>query len=265
MGISMGSSSKKPKAPPAPDYAGAAQAQGDANLRAARASGKLSNPSFSNPLGSRDVTFGYGGDPDAVHVKDSLTPQGQQRWDQEQRIIGNLGGIAEQGLNRVGESMEKPFGFSSATDLQNKAEGALMSRLEPSLNRDREALRTQLINQGFRIGTEGYDRGMERADQQANDARTQAVIKAMQTRPQALQEELSIRNQPLNEVNALRTGSQVSMPQFQSFSGSTAAPAPIMAGTQAQGAANQQQYATDVGLYNAKLQGLTSMIPFGFG
>lgn len=249
----------KPSAPAAPDYQGAAVAQGAANLEAARASGKLSNPSFSNPLGSREVMFGYQGDPDKVFVKDSLTPTGQARFDQEQRIIGNLGGVAEAGLDRVGSAMSTPFSLSSADAIQNKAEESLMARLEPKLQQDREALRTQLINQGFRIGTEGYDKGMERADQQANDARTQAVVQALQTRPQAIQEESFLRNIPLNELNALRSGSQVSLPQFQAFSGSTAAPAPIFGATQAQGQWDANAYNQQVGQQNAMMGGLFSL------
>lgn len=51
-------SSKKPKAPEAPDYTGAAQAQGQANLEAARLQARLANPNISGPLGGQKVTYG---------------------------------------------------------------------------------------------------------------------------------------------------------------------------------------------------------------
>lgn len=48
----------KGKAPKAPDYAGAAVAQGQANLDAARATAKLNNPNIINPYGTQTVTYG---------------------------------------------------------------------------------------------------------------------------------------------------------------------------------------------------------------
>lgn len=282
----------KSKAPESPDYAGAARAQGVANAEAARVSGKLSNPNFTNPLGSREVTYGFnpseylrlnpdvaadvgfranplmhwqqygqfegrqgGGDPDQVFVKDSLTPAGQARFDQEQRIIGNLGNVAESGLDRVGKAMATPFSLSSADAIQDKAEKAIMSRLEPTLEKDREALRSQLVNSGFRIGTDAYNKAMQRADQQANDARTQAVVQALSTRPQVIQEESFIRQLPLNELNALRSGSQVSMPQFQAYQGKDVAPAPIFWATQAQGQWDANAYNQRVAQDNAMIGG----------
>lgn len=177
-----------PSPPPAPDYAGAAAAQGAANVDAARAASKLSNPSFINPLGSRTVQFGgstfnQGGfdkarndyvsalqkynaaggdkqsmwvtdgngdivgtntnyvvrpqevneaqfrtnDPDRAMVIDSLTPAGQARFDQEQRIIGNLGNVAEAGLGRVGTAMGTPFGFLGPGAVQGLNRGAFLS------------------------------------------------------------------------------------------------------------------------------------------
>ena len=52
----MGKSS--PSAPPPPDYAGAAAAQGAANEATARLQGRMSNPNVIGPLGSQTVTFG---------------------------------------------------------------------------------------------------------------------------------------------------------------------------------------------------------------
>jgi hypothetical protein len=49
---------KSPKPPPAPDYAGAAQQQGLANLEAARLTARISNPNIQTPLGGQRVTFG---------------------------------------------------------------------------------------------------------------------------------------------------------------------------------------------------------------
>jgi hypothetical protein len=59
---------------------------------------------------------------------------------------------------------------------------------------------------------------------------------------QQLAQQMALRNQPLNEISALLSGGQVSVPQFQGYSGVTVAPAPIFQGGQAQDAAAMQRY-----------------------
>lgn len=54
----MGKDSPAP--PAAPDYAAAAQAQGAANVDAARIAGKMNNPNIFTPYGSQTVTWGTG-------------------------------------------------------------------------------------------------------------------------------------------------------------------------------------------------------------
>lgn len=49
-----------PDPPPAPDYIGAARAQGVANVDAARTQGKLNNPNVIGPYGTQTVTYGGG-------------------------------------------------------------------------------------------------------------------------------------------------------------------------------------------------------------
>jgi hypothetical protein len=56
---------------------------------------------------------------------------------------------------------------------------AILQRLAPQMQRQREGLRTQLINQGFRPGTEAYNRAMEQQGQQENDMFTQAAMQGI--------------------------------------------------------------------------------------
>jgi len=86
---------------------------------------------------------------------------------------------------------------------------------------------------------------------------------------QELQKQLALRNQPLNEITGLMSGSQLQMPQFQGYNPTNIAPAPIFAGAQAQGAADMQRYgiqqsganATTGGLFG--LAGAAAMAPVG--
>lgn len=76
---------------------------------------------------------------------------------------------------------------------------------------------------------------------------------------QDLQAKLQLRNQPLNEITGLMSGSQLQMPQFQGYNPTNIAPAPVFAGAQAQGAANMQQYGIAQSGANATTSGLFSL------
>lgn len=62
------------------------------------------------------------------------------------------------------------------SDDRRRVEDAIYSRLDPQLDRGRESLRTQLVNQGIGEGSEAFDRAMSRFGQQENDARMQTIL-----------------------------------------------------------------------------------------
>lgn len=76
---------------------------------------------------------------------------------------------------------------------------------------------------------------------------------------QQLAQDLALRAQPINEVIGLMGGSQIQLPQFQGYQGTSVAPAPTFAGTQAQGQANTQQYGIQQAGNNATTQGVASI------
>ena len=49
-----------PSPPATPDYAGAAQAQGVANVETARTQGRMNNPNVYTPYGAQTVSWGTG-------------------------------------------------------------------------------------------------------------------------------------------------------------------------------------------------------------
>jgi hypothetical protein len=76
---------------------------------------------------------------------------------------------------------------------------------------------------------------------------------------QELQRQLALRNQPLNEITGLMSGSQLQMPSFQGYNPTNIAPAPIFAGAQAQGAAALQNYGIQQSGANATTSGLFNL------
>jgi len=130
-------------------------------------------------------------------------------------------------------------------------------RLDPALARTEEALRTRLANQGLQPGSAAYNAEMTQLGQTANDARNQLLLTG---RGQAVQEALTERNQPINEITALMSGSQLTAPTF----GST--PQTQVGGVDYAGMVNNNfnaqnsQYQAQLGQQNAAMGGM-----FGLG
>lgn len=256
-------------APDPPDYAAAAKAQGAANVEAAIAEALMNRPKETTPMGTREWTqYGTqrvgGYDIPLMESNINLTPEGQARYDQEQRINTSLGNVAEQGVNSVEGALGTEFNQSnlsarpdapSVGGLQSVAD-ALVARQQPWLDRDRAQLESSLVNQGFQRGSEGFDAEMAKFGMKENDARLAALGQAGQEqsrmygtqaaeRGRSLQEEMAMRQMPLNEMNALRSGSQVSMPQFQAYGQTNVGAAPVMQGAMAQGQADLNAWNAD--------------------
>jgi hypothetical protein len=410
--VNMGKSS----APPAPDYQGAARQQGTENMQTAIANNIMARPNEVTPYGSRTwskIGQELVGD---QHVpiwqsRETFSPLGQQRFDQEQRIIGSLGNTAEAGLGRVGQSMGQPFDMSQVggrPDLPTplgqgqqgnqawiqrgdsyqrnpnympqgqmgssvsypQGGGGPMAResagmvppefrqggqqqyggqvpglpqqsqlpgvpnipnqgnvgdslysqatryMDPQFKQQREMLENKLVNQGLQRGTEAFDTAMRNQgmDQERAyaDARDRAIMASgaeqsrqfglnsdqfglglargaqefgqgsdlfrmglagqgqqfgqeaqlfglgQGARQQDISEQAYLRNLPLNELNALRSGSQVSLPNFQNFSSAGTQAAPVAGATQMAG-----DYSTDV--WNAQNQQRSGLINAGAG
>ena len=257
----MGSLCKSPKAPPPPNYAAAAEAQGKANLQAGLQTAGISNPNIVSPYGNQTVTWDMT-DPNMPKptITQTLTPDAQAALNAQQRVDRELAELGSQGIGTAKEILGTPFKYTGPDiqtsfdkgpalnygptmgeygtaqgvdlsqfgqnqgldetrygqagtinanayglaggigasdyglargqlDLSNVArmpvnagmtgQQAILSRLAPQLERQREGLRTQLINQGLRPGTEAYARAMEQQGQQENDLLTQAALQGI--------------------------------------------------------------------------------------
>ena len=227
----------KGSTPPAPDYTGAANATAQGNLEATRAATEANRINQYTPYGSLE----YSRDPNAA-TPDSgwsqtvnLSPVGQQLLDYQNNASIGLGEQTQQALGRVDQSLSQPFDYSSVGDVQNAAQNAVTSRLDPMWNTREQQMNTQLVNQGLRPGTEAYSNASRDFNVGRNDAYQQAILAGINTMPQTYQLAQALRSQPLNELNALRTGSQVQNPTFnQAPQQQTTAGANQLGATQAQ-------------------------------
>jgi len=113
--------------PPAtPNYQGAAQQQGAANLQAGQQTTQISNPNIVNPYGSQTVTYGPDGQPT---VNQSLSGAGQDRLNAANSLgadgISRIAEMTSPSLTSYNFSGVDKFDMSGAPQIRGIDTGAL--------------------------------------------------------------------------------------------------------------------------------------------
>ena len=262
----------KSKAPKTPDYAGAAVAQGQANLESARATAKLNNPNIINPYGTQTVTYN-GSDPDIGTVTQTLSPSELALYNKDVQSRTGLADLAITGTNALKGVVGKDLDISGAPAVgdgaatREKVFNSSMARVNEDTANERDQRNSQLIAAGIRPGTKAYDDAQNLITRGYNDARGVAELNAgnaanqqmgmdTQNRSRYIAELLAQRQTPLNEINALMSGSQVNNPFANGIGyqgGASVQAAPIFSAAQQQGQA-------DLNAWNAQQSGANSMM-----
>lgn len=260
------------KSPKAPDPYQTADAQAGMNRDTAVSQNLINMVSQNNPWGSvsydQTGTTGYT-DSSGKFVTipqftqtTTFTPEQQAIFDASQGAQGNLADIAQEQSQRVSGALNDPFEFNNQ-DAADWSYDLASSRILPQQQRNEEALRSHLVNSGIRPGTAAWENEMRRLTESNTDQMNQLALTG---RGQAFGEALATRNQPLNELTALLSGSQVSNPA--QMSGPT--PQSSVAGVDYAGLV-QDNYQAKLASHNAMMGGLfglagagASFIP-GFG
>lgn len=233
-----------PQAPAAPDPVKTAAAQSTANKETAVAQYGLNATNQTTPQGSltyKQIGTWEDGTP-RFEATTALNAGEQGLYDTGLATRQNVANIGRDQSSRIGELLGKPLDLNTATE--NKIDELGRARLDPQFAREGAALETSLINRGIRPGSKAYDTMHTQFSQGKNDAYNQLYLSG---RGQAAQEALTERNQPINEITALMSGSQVGQPNF------TNTPTPGVAPTDVIGAQQQSLNQQNVG-YNAQLQ-----------
>jgi hypothetical protein len=218
----------KASAPAPPDPKETSAASTGTNISTALANSYLNNADQVGPDGTIKYTNnGY------QTIKDPYTGQSYQIptrtatttlsaaqqaiKDQTDKAQLNLGTLANNQSSFLNNYMSTPFdGSNDATESRLLQLGR--ERLDPMIAQQNDALATRLASQGIKLGSAAYDRAMSQQGQTDNDARNQLILTG---HGQAFSEGQAIRNQPINEITALLSGSQVSAPQAAGYNGST--------------------------------------------
>lgn len=240
----------KQSAPPPPDYAAAAQQTAAGNLANARSTTAANRVNYTTPYGNLTYSQPDPDNPDKWTADVSLAPGQQTLLDQQNKTSAGLANLQDSATQRVGSSLGAPMPSAyDPTKATNNATDLINARLLPQQQRDSAALDTQLANQGLAPGSQAYNTAKTLLGQTQNDARNQAALSGinlgMSQQGQTYQQAFANRNAPINELSAIRSGSQVTNPTFQNAPQQQYTPGPDVLG-----AANSG--------YNAAMQGVNS-------
>jgi len=245
-----------PSAPAAPNYAAAARETAQGNVEAARIATAANRVNQYTPYGSLEYTMSgedkYGNPMWSATQK--FSPEQQRLLDIQNKLSYGVGQLGTKGLEYVGQQLENPFDVSQLPSIGiNPSEtysDAIMRRLAPTFEQQNEALDQQLANQGIPLGSKAYDQAKMALAQRQNDAmlgaQTQGLQAGLQARQQQLGELAYRRNEPLNVLSALRSGSQVTGPTYVNSAQQATTAGPDLLG------AAQMGYNAQMGNFNAQ-------------
>jgi len=252
---------KQPDQPPQPDYVGAARTQAGGSIGTALANALMGQNDVNSPLGSQTWSQSGSTTINVPGLGEISIPRSQQNINlspEQRAMYDTQTGIQSGLLGQAGTNLMQPIG-NDANDIANKAYGAFTSRLDPQWAQREDAQKTQLANQGIASGSEAYTNAMRDFNTARNDAYQQANLGAIQTMPQTYQISQGLRDLPLNELMALRSGTPVSMPQFGSGIPGSAQGPQTLAATGQQSAWQQAMYNAQIQQQNAQRQGLMGL------
>lgn len=206
------------------------------------------------PTAPKQEDFMTGYDPDRWALRVDLSPEQQKLLDANNQTSLGLAQLQGKGLDYVENMISKPFDTSllpaQTINAGETAQDAILRRLQPQLDQQNESLRSRLANQGITLGSDAYSAEMRDQAMRENDLRTAAAIRGIdvgnQARQQSMQEQAFLRNEPINTLNAVRTGSQVTLPQFGSVpTQATTAGPDLLGAASMQHSAEMQAYSAE--------------------
>lgn len=253
------------KTPKAPDPVATASAQSASNRDTAVSGQLLNMVDQTTPYGSLQYNqTGTNSYVDSLTGKtvtvpkftatQTLSPAQQKILDQTDAAELNLAGLANQQSGFLKDYLAKPFEFDNQ-DAENWAYDLGSQRILPQQQKNADALRSQLIASGIRPGTAAWDSEQQRLTNANTDQLNQLALTGRQ---QAFNEALTTRNQPINEIGSLLSGSQIQNPNYVNT------PQSQVGGVDYTGLVNQQ-YQSKLQNSQAAAGGLFGLLSGGIG
>lgn len=199
---------KRAKAPAPIDPVKTAAASTATNISTAIANTAMGNVNQRGPESS--LTYSQSGtrevrDPFTGVVTQVPTYTAETKLNAPQQALYDQNLANKQKMAVTGWDMLSAFG--TGPDIRARTENALMARLNPQIERDRQAMETRLANQGLGMGSRAYSASQDDFSRGANDARLSAILAAGD-------EERATRGQALNEIGFMQSGGAQAVPQY---------------------------------------------------
>ena len=272
--------------PAPPDWRGAAEETAQGNKDLLDEQTRANRPDQFNPFGSTQWTQDEAGNWTQTQ---SLNEDSQRALDAQLKLGADRAELGGSMTDRLREDFSDRVDLGGVPDwagplmggdeARQGAEDAIYgrsaSRLDPQWEQRSDQTEAKLAAQGLRPGDPAYDQAMENMGRERTDAYQQATYGSIvgggqeasrqqdmdrqagdfqnQSRQGQISEKLRERGYSLNEINAIMSGQQVSMPGMEDFN-----TAGRGTGADYTGAA-QSQYGSDMDAYNAKQSWMNSM------
>lgn len=243
---------KSSKAPPAPDYVGAANAQAQANKDMAEYTTWANRPTQTTPWGSvswdaKAMTDPSTGKPVTAWTQtEKLSPELQAALDSQFAVQRGLSDAAQGLIGRAQEGFSQPFDMSKVPDMPGlsteglqdvdlskltanlpalpdagfgavqEVQDAMMGRMRPDLDRQRAGAIQRLRSQGLSEDSAAWGRAMDTLNRSDVDASQQALLGAMGAYGDIFNRGLASRGQAFGEnLTAQQMAQALRGQQFQ--------------------------------------------------
>ena len=241
---------KSPKTPASPDYASLAQQQSQLEQSAADRATQANRYNQQNPYGSMTWDKQAITNPDGTSggynwtSKVNLSPEQQYLFDKTGAAQREIAAGTPEYAQRVSQYLSGPM--ETGEGVRSRVESELLGKLNTQSDRDLESTRARLLNQGVTENSEAWRRAMVDFDLNRQQARSTAILNAGGEASRQVDLSNTLRNQYLNELGAMLSGSQATIPNYQ-YGQAVNSGAPNIYG------AAQDQYASALQNYNAKV------------
>lgn len=213
-----------PDPPPAPDPVKTANAQANENVASAIGTQEINMVNQNTPNGN--LNYNQTGN-NTYTMKDAngkvqtytipqftatqtYSPQQQALYDLNNKTQQTIGQIGVDQSAKMGALLNTPIDLSD-TSIDDDLYKLYSPRITQQQNNQNNSMQSTLAAQGVTPGTPAYAQAMQQMSQANNDQWNQMYLNGHNS---AIQQMTMQRQEPINELNALMAGSQVSNPTF---------------------------------------------------
>jgi len=246
---------RAPSVPAAPDPVATAQAQTASNVQTAQTQAALNRVNQITPYGSLIYSQPDPNNPNQWTATQTFSPQEQALYNlstQAQQLYGNTA------LNMFGtaaQTLQTPIN-TDYSQVRDQYIASQMGLIQPQLAQQQQLLSSQLQNQGVAQGSDAWNNAMRAYNNQVAQTYAGVLANAQNQVGAAIQQQIALRDQPLNEASALLSGSQVQGPQFQQVPQTQVSPTNVLGAYQLQQNALWNAYNAQMQQYSGMLGGI---------